>query len=83
MRATQFDVPSMSFHVRRELLDGIFPSINLIDSMPEEESHPGTRLLIKVLDHLPNLEHLSYLPYMVEVSLFRKRHGQCDHYLTV
>jgi len=80
MRATQFDVPSMSFHVRRELLDGIFPSINLIDSMPEEESNPGTRLLIRVLDYLPNLEHLSYLPYMVEFYVFA--HKSFRHMVT-
>ena len=66
-KAKEFDVPCMSFGVQGGRVEGLFPCVNLVDYMPEGDD-PGTRLLVSVLHHLPRLEHISYLPEMIEVS---------------
>jgi len=69
-RAEQFKAPCISFHVQREHVDGLFPCTNLVDLMPKGASNPGAKLLISILKHLPTLEHLSYLPDMIELYVF-------------
>ena len=49
-------------------VDSLLPSANLVDYMPENEGNPGTSLLVRVINRLPMIEHVSYLPDMIEVS---------------
>ena len=68
-RAKQFEAPCMSFAVHKNLqVDSLLPSANLVDYMPENEGNPGTSLLVRVINRLPMIEHVSYLPDMIEVS---------------
>ena len=64
--AAQFSVPHMSFHVQKETRDELFPSASLLDFIPDRD-YQGVKLL-DILQQLPTLQHLHYLPDMIEVS---------------
>lgn len=49
----------------------VFVSLNdtlLVDFISEGEDNRDMRILVRILDQLPGLETISYLPDMIEVS---------------
>jgi hypothetical protein len=67
-RAEQFHLPSMKFYVQGGENNGVFPCANLVDKIPQLQiESPGVKLLLNVLNQLPALEHIAYLPDLIEV----------------
>jgi hypothetical protein len=75
-RAEQFQITHFSFHVRRRgTNDEVFPSASLTDQagQSEVEVDPEVQMLVRILDQLPGLEFISYLPDMIELYIFVHR----------
>lgn len=76
--AEQFHITRLSFHVRSRGINAeVFPNANLIDyvsgEQPEVETDPEIQMLVRILDQLPGLDQISYLPDMIELYIFVHR----------
>lgn len=70
-RAERFSIPYFSFEVQSQALDeAVFQKANLVDFVSQGENNPEMKLLLGVLEKLPMLEHMSYLPDMIELYVF-------------
>ena len=79
--AENFSIPYYSFDVHSQALnEAVFPKANLVDFVPQGENNPEMKLLLCILEKLPMLEHMSYLPDMIELYVFV--HKTFRHVLT-
>ena len=68
-RAEQFNFPFFSFHLQRQTGTNLLRSVCLSDFLREEQDEQETvNSLLRIIEQLPGLKHISYLPAMIEVS---------------
>ena len=71
-KAEEFKIPFSSFHVHRQADTTVFRSASLTDSASEGQAgHETMNGLVRIIDQLPGLKHISYLPDMIEVSFLQ------------